>query len=124
MNAWKEACGAPPPSSLFFPPGIYIAFPPIQLSGPCKGPIEINASGATIMAPPEIEKFKTDSWILIMYIDKLTMIGGTLDGQGKASWRNPVRKQIKCQSPVVSVSLKHDIWLCSLLVCGVVDWCF
>nr|XP_043620068.1 exopolygalacturonase-like [Erigeron canadensis] len=102
MNAWKEACAAPPPSSLVIPPGTYMAFPPIQLSGPCKGPIEIKATGATIKAPPEPEKFKTDTWIMITFIDRLTMTGGTYDGQGQVAWKNSNcnSKQTTCQPPV------------------------
>lgn len=34
MNAWKEACGGPPPSSLVIPPGTYFANPPVNLNGP------------------------------------------------------------------------------------------
>ncbi|KAM0002529.1 putative endo-polygalacturonase [Helianthus debilis subsp. tardiflorus] len=99
MNAWKKACAGAPPSSLLLPPGTYMAFPPFVLSGPCKGPIEIKATGATIKAPPELEKFQTtDTWIRINYIDRLTMTGGTLDGQGHGSWRNANCKN--CQKPV------------------------
>ncbi|KAI3769577.1 hypothetical protein L6452_00686 [Arctium lappa] len=87
MDAWKEACVGPPPSSVLFPPGIYIVFPRVDLKGPCKGPIEFKATGATIMAPPALEPFKTASWIKFMNVDKLTMTGGTYDGQGQAAWK-------------------------------------
>ncbi|KAI3509641.1 hypothetical protein L1887_25073 [Cichorium endivia] len=87
VSAWKEACGGPAPSSLLIPPGTYKAFPPIDLIGPCKGPITINATGATVKAPPELEKFTTTYWIAIRNVSKLTMIGGTYDGQGQQAWK-------------------------------------
>ncbi|XP_024966091.1 exopolygalacturonase-like [Cynara cardunculus var. scolymus] len=88
VDAWKAACAGPPPSSVLFPPGIYMAFPPIDLMGPCKGPIEFKATGATIKAPPELAKFKTDAWIWFTKVDSLTMTGGTYDGQGQETWKN------------------------------------
>nr|XP_043622973.1 polygalacturonase-like [Erigeron canadensis] len=100
-NAWKEACAGAAPSGIVFPPGTYMAFPPINLTGPCKGPMEIKATGATIKAPPELEKFKTGTWISIMYVDRLTMTGGTFDGQGQESWKNKKcgDKQTSCDIP-------------------------
>ncbi|PWA85336.1 glycoside hydrolase, family 28, Pectin lyase fold/virulence factor [Artemisia annua] len=97
MDAWKEACAAAPPSSVFIPPGTYMAFPLIQLYGPCKGPIEIKATGATIKAPSDLAMFKNDSWIVIAFVDQLTMTGGTFDGQGQESWRN--NKCNNCPKP-------------------------
>lgn len=87
MSAWNEACGAPAPSTLLIPPGTYMAFPPIDMNGPCKGPIKIKATGATIKAPPELELFLSNYWISITNVSKLTMIGGTFDGQGQETWK-------------------------------------
>ena len=53
------------------------------LNGPCKGPIEFKAIGATIKAPPNLEMFKTDCWTGFVNLDGLTMMGGTYDGQGQ-----------------------------------------
>ena len=100
MDAWKEACRAAPPSLVLIPPGTYMAFPLIQLYGPCKGPIEIKATGATIKAPSDLAMFKNDTWIIIAFVDQLTMTGGTFDGQGQESWRN--NKCNNCKKPAVS----------------------
>ncbi|KAI3675163.1 hypothetical protein L1987_84748 [Smallanthus sonchifolius] len=100
LSAWKDACAGPPPSSLFIPPGTYLSVA-IELVGPCKGPIEINANGATIKAPPELAKFTKDSWITIRNVDKLTMTGGTFDGQGQQAWTSKICKDsTACQIPV------------------------
>ncbi|CAH1450185.1 unnamed protein product [Lactuca virosa] len=87
VSAWKEACGGVAPSSMLIPPGTYMVFPPIDLIGPCKGPIEIKATGAIMKAPPELKKFTTAYWISIRNVNKLTMIGGTYNGQGEQTWK-------------------------------------
>ncbi|KAJ9536322.1 hypothetical protein OSB04_un000502 [Centaurea solstitialis] len=102
-KAWKEACaGGPSPSSVLIPPGTYMAYPPILFSGPCKGPVEIKANGATIKAPPELARLKSDSWIAFQYIDRLSVIGGTFDGQGHEAWKNQkcADTAFSCQMPV------------------------
>lgn len=76
----------------------------IELAGPCKGPVEIMAKGAIIKAPPELSKFTKDSWITIRNVDRLTMTGGTFDGQGQETWKSKKCKDsTSCQVPVVSV---------------------
>ncbi|KAK9056804.1 hypothetical protein SSX86_024167 [Deinandra increscens subsp. villosa] len=101
LSAWKEACAGPPPASVLIPPGIYLSLS-VVLVGPCKGPIEIIAKGATIKAPPELAKFTTDSWITIRNVDKLTMTGGILDGQGQQTWTSTRchDSQSTCNIPV------------------------
>lgn len=83
----------------------------IDFIGPCKGPVEIIAKGATIKAPPELAKFTRDSWIKIMNVDKLTMNGGIFDGQGQATWKSTKCQdsQSTCNIPVVSVSLENKL---------------
>nr|XP_043620069.1 exopolygalacturonase-like [Erigeron canadensis] len=106
-NAWYEACGASPPSSMLIPPGTYLSHA-IKLRGPCKGPIEIKATGATIKAPPELAVFKNDSWITIENIKMLTLTGGTFDGQGHETWKSTKchDSQMTCQIPV-NLRLSH-----------------
>ncbi|XP_023754425.1 exopolygalacturonase [Lactuca sativa] len=87
VSAWNEACGKEAPSSVLIPRGTYMVFPPIDLIGPCKAPIKIKATGAVVKAPPELEKFTTTYWIAIRNVSKLTMIGGTYDGQGEQTWK-------------------------------------
>lgn len=83
-----------------------MVFPPIDLIGPCKAPIKIKATGAVVKAPPELEKFTTTYWIAIRNVSKLTMIGGTYDGQGEQTWKQnlcPDGGPGPCPLPVVSV---------------------
>ncbi|KAK1423989.1 hypothetical protein QVD17_19300 [Tagetes erecta] len=107
LNAWKEACEGASPSSVLIPPGTYMALS-VVLSGPCKGPIKLQATGATIKAPPELAKFKTDSWIRIQNVSKFTMTGGTFDGQGQQTWSSTKchNSQMTCEIPV-NLRLSH-----------------
>ncbi|KAL8209130.1 hypothetical protein R6Q57_008542 [Mikania cordata] len=107
LSAWKEACAGASPSSVLIPPGTYMSLS-VVLSGPCKGPVEIQATGATIKAPPELAKFKTDSWILIQNVKRFTMTGGTFDGQGHQIWNSTKchDSQLTCQIPV-NLRLSH-----------------
>lgn len=107
VAAWNAACAAAPPSSLVLPPGTYLASS-MEMKGPCKGPIEIKATGAIVKAPPELEKFKTDSWITIGKVDKLTLTGGTFDGQGQATWAsNKCHDSQKTCTIPVNLRLSH-----------------
>ncbi|KAI3675162.1 hypothetical protein L1987_84747 [Smallanthus sonchifolius] len=101
LSAWKDACAGAPPSSMLIPPGTYLSLA-IVLAGPCKGPVEIIAKGATIKAPPELAKFTKDTWININSVDKLTITGGTFDGQGQQTWQSAKCQdtQMSCQIPV------------------------
>ncbi|KAL4555394.1 hypothetical protein LXL04_038012 [Taraxacum kok-saghyz] len=87
VSAWNETCQGPAPRTLLIPPGTYMVLPTMDLNGPCSGPITIKATGATIKAPPELARFLTNYWISISNVDRLTMIGGTYDGQGQDTWR-------------------------------------
>nr|KAJ0194673.1 hypothetical protein LSAT_V11C700379950 [Lactuca sativa] len=106
MAAWKEACAATAPSSVLIPAGTYLANPPLDLKGPCKAAIEIKATGATLKAPPDTTVFKNDYWISIVGVDKLTMTGGTYDGQGQQTW-----KSVKCHDSKATCQIPVNIRL-------------
>ncbi|XP_071699070.1 exopolygalacturonase-like [Rutidosis leptorrhynchoides] len=108
VAAWKEACAAAsPPNSVLIPPGTYFTLA-FTLSGPCQGPVEIKAAGAILKAPPELEKFKDDSWITIEKVRNLTLNGGTFDGQGHGTWTTKKchDSEMKCAIPV-NLRLSH-----------------
>ncbi|KAJ0582792.1 putative glycosidase [Helianthus annuus] len=107
MSAWKEACdhGGSSPSTVLIPPGLYKTHS-IVLSGPCKGPIELHATGATLMAPPELAKFNTTSWILIKSVNRFTLTGGTFDGQGHQTWNST-----KCHDSLMTCEIPVNLRL-------------
>ncbi|KAG2713816.1 hypothetical protein I3760_04G193500 [Carya illinoinensis] len=84
-NAWKDACATPGQSKVVVPAGTY-RLGPVQLNGPCKGPIELKVRG-TLVAPGDLSFFKWGSWVSFERVDQLTLSGnGTFDGQGKSVW--------------------------------------
>ncbi|XP_040994254.1 polygalacturonase-like [Juglans microcarpa x Juglans regia] len=84
-NAWKDACATPGQSTVVVPAGTY-RLGPVQLNGPCKGPIELKVRG-TLEAPGDLSFFKWGSWVSFERVDQLTLSGnGTFDGQGKSVW--------------------------------------
>lgn len=83
-SAWKEACAAAGENQVVVPKGTF-QLGPLNLEGPCKGPIEFQNLG-TIQAPADPSKFK-DFWIQFLHIDGFTLSGGgTFDGQGQKAW--------------------------------------
>ncbi|KAG7984898.1 hypothetical protein I3843_04G183800 [Carya illinoinensis] len=85
-NAWKDACATPGQSQVVVPAGTY-RFGPVQLNGPCNGPIELKVGG-TLQALGDLSFFKWGSWVSFEHVDQLTWSGnGTFDGQGKSNIR-------------------------------------
>ncbi|KAG6719260.1 hypothetical protein I3842_04G193300 [Carya illinoinensis] len=85
-NAWKDACATAGQSKVVVPAGTY-RLGPVQLNGPCKGPIELKVRG-TLVAPGDLSFFKWGSWVSFERVDQLTLSGnGTFDGQGKSNIR-------------------------------------
>ncbi|XP_022157387.1 exopolygalacturonase-like [Momordica charantia] len=93
MSAWKEACASPIQSKVIIPKVAY-KLGTIDLTGPCKSPIEVQLQG-TIQAPIDLTG---EGWVQFKYIDHFTLSGGgTFDGQGKAAWeKNDCDKNPKC----------------------------
>ncbi|KAG8647461.1 hypothetical protein MANES_09G077733v8 [Manihot esculenta] len=83
-DAWKEACAAAGSSKILIPPGKFLAGI-VNVTGPCKGAIEVEVQG-TVQAPPELAG--GDGWFNFNHIDQFTLSGkGTLDGQGQVAWK-------------------------------------
>ncbi|KAM7498396.1 hypothetical protein LguiA_022810 [Lonicera macranthoides] len=88
MNAWKEACAAPTPSTIVIPKGTFL-LNQVTIEGPCKAPMTLRLE-AILKAPADPAQLKPDlEWVTFRNIDQFTMIGGgTFDGQGKTAWAN------------------------------------
>ncbi|KAG8647620.1 exopolygalacturonase-like [Manihot esculenta] len=83
-DAWKEACAAAGSSKILIPAGKFLAGI-VNVTGPCKGAIEVEVQG-TVQAPPELTG--GDGWFNFNHIDQFTLSGkGTLDGQGQVAWK-------------------------------------
>lgn len=103
MEAWKQACASPEPSSVVIPAGTFLASA-VKFEGPCKAPIDLQIKG-TLKAPEDHTLFKDDGWLTFHNVDRLTLSGGGIfDATGAKTWSlNECHKTISCDSfPIVS----------------------
>ncbi|CAE5957723.1 unnamed protein product [Arabidopsis arenosa] len=79
----------------------------VTFGGPCNGKISFVIDG-TLLAPPNNDDIKKETWINFRYIDYLTVSGGgTVDGQGKRSWSlNDCHKNNNC--PTLAINMGFD----------------
>ncbi|RAL47969.1 hypothetical protein DM860_015756 [Cuscuta australis] len=97
LSAWKEACAAPTGGIIVIPKGTF-PMTQVQLSGPCKGPIELQ-NQATLKAPDDPKTLdSTKEWLTVQNVDRFTLSGtGVFDGQGAKSWgQNDCKKSGSC----------------------------
>lgn len=85
LRAWAVACRSAQASTIVVPKGRYLIKNAV-FRGPCKSRITVQISG-TIVAPNDYRALgKSDRWILFIKVDRLSIIGGTLDGKGAGFW--------------------------------------
>ncbi|XP_006304614.2 exopolygalacturonase isoform X2 [Capsella rubella] len=106
-NTWEDACTWNGPSKMYIPNGrFYLGA--VSFAGPCTaGSISFVIDG-TLLAPPNNNDIKKETWINFRYIEYLTVSGsGTLDGQGQMSWSlNDCRKNEFC--PKLAINMGFD----------------
>ncbi|XP_010459287.1 PREDICTED: exopolygalacturonase [Camelina sativa] len=105
-NTWKDACTWDGPSKMYIPNGrFYLGG--VSFVGPCTSKISFVIDG-TLLAPPNNNDIKKETWINFGYIDYLTVSGsGTIDGQGKKSWLlNDCQKNTNC--PKLAINMGFD----------------
>lgn len=110
LNAWKDACNAVGGSKLVIPKGTYM-LGPVKFSGPCQGPMIIQAMGATFLAPADPAKFNgQNGWVLFHILNNFQLLGGTFDGKGQTAWQKndwkgeSCLKSGKCSSIPINLS--------------------
>ncbi|KAJ8761533.1 hypothetical protein K2173_001668 [Erythroxylum novogranatense] len=102
-KAWTEACASTTPSTIVIPPGTYM-LGKIELTGPCKAPIELQVQG-TVKAPTD-PSLLGEGWVNIRYLDQFTMSGnGVFDGQGPVAWQqNNCHENPNCKFLTINLS--------------------
>jgi galacturan 1,4-alpha-galacturonidase len=86
MEAWTSACDKEGKQTILIPKGDFLVGP-LNLSGPCKGPITIKLEG-NLLGSTNLDEYKAN-WIEIIKVDDLVITGdGKLDGQGPKVWEN------------------------------------
>ncbi|KAH9726624.1 Pectin lyase-like superfamily protein [Citrus sinensis] len=113
LKAWAAACSSVKASTIYVPTGRYL-IKNIVFRGPCKNKIAIQIKG-TIVAPTDYHVIgKTGNWILFVQVDRVSVIGGTLDAQGAGFWA--CRKSGQ-NCPVGSRSITFD-WASNVMISG------
>jgi len=84
LKAWADACATKGPTRVVIPHARY-NLKQVVLAGPCQGHMTLQIKG-TLVAPSNPKDIKADGWLKFTHLDGLTILNGTLDGQGKAAW--------------------------------------
>ncbi|CAM8978034.1 unnamed protein product [Rhodiola kirilowii] len=85
LKAWTAACNSPTTATISVPSGRYM-IKPVVFRGPCKSKITVRISG-TIVSPSGLKALGTTGyWILFIKVNKLSVIGGTIDAKATQFW--------------------------------------
>ncbi|XP_039063186.1 polygalacturonase-like [Hibiscus syriacus] len=105
LDAWKEACASPTPTTIVIPEGTYL-LSQATLEGPCKAPIELQVQG-NIKAPADPKGFKEPKWVSFLHVENFKLFGGgAFDGQGTAAYkREGFEKHDFCSNLPINIRL-------------------
>lgn len=85
LKAWQAACSSTTAATINVPKGRYL-LKAVTFRGPCKNSIKIQIAG-TIVAPTDYRALGNSGyWILFIKVDKVSVIGGSLDGRAAGFW--------------------------------------
>lgn len=115
LKAWAAACSSVKASTIYVPTGRYL-IKNIVFRGPCKNKIAIQIKG-TIVAPTDYHVIgKTGNWILFVQVDRVSVIGGTLDAQGAGFWACRKSGQNCPVGSRVSFHVPHEVQFLKVLL--------
>ncbi|KAK9082819.1 hypothetical protein Scep_029290 [Stephania cephalantha] len=81
LGAWSSACASNAAATILVPSGSYL-LTRVVFSGQCKNSVTFQIDG-TLVAPTD---YGTENWITFDGVSGVTILGGTLDGQGAGLW--------------------------------------
>ncbi|KAI3430144.1 uncharacterized protein J3R85_008158 [Psidium guajava] len=85
LRTWKAACRSVQAATIYVPRGRFL-LKAVEFRGPCKSRVTVKIDG-TLVAPPDYRALGNSGyWILFIQVNKLTVIGGTLDAKGAGYW--------------------------------------
>ncbi|CAI9761678.1 unnamed protein product [Fraxinus pennsylvanica] len=85
IKAWALACSSVRQSKLYVPKGRYL-LNQLAFRGPCRNQIKVQIDG-TLVAPDDYRVIgNSNYWILFIHVNKISVIGGTLDAKGVGFW--------------------------------------
>ncbi|KAJ6418958.1 hypothetical protein OIU84_029122 [Salix udensis] len=113
LKAWSAACRSATPSTIYVPRGRYL-LKAIVFRGPCKSKITFQIGG-TLVAPTDYRALGNSGyWILFIKINRVSVIGGTLDARGAGFW---ACRKYRQNCPVGASSLTFN-WANNILISG------
>lgn len=84
LGAWSVACGSPAPATIYVPTGRFL-ITHAAMSGPCNNrKITLQIDG-TLVAPSTYSN-DVKRWIIFDNVEGVSVIGGTINGQGASLW--------------------------------------
>ncbi|KAJ8755434.1 hypothetical protein K2173_019232 [Erythroxylum novogranatense] len=85
LKAWRAACNSAIASTIYVPKGRYL-IKAVEFTGPCKNRLTVLIAG-TIVAPTNYRALGNSGyWILFIKVDRVSVLGGTLDAKGSGFW--------------------------------------
>ncbi|XP_027119583.1 polygalacturonase-like [Coffea arabica] len=85
LKAWASACSSVQAATIFVPRGRYLIKAAV-FRGPCKNRITVQIDG-TLVAPDDYWGLGNSGyWLLFIQVNRLSVIGGTLDAKGAGFW--------------------------------------
>ncbi|CAA2954178.1 polygalacturonase-like [Olea europaea subsp. europaea] len=87
LSAWTSACASTQPATIYVPPGRYLLGAATFAGKSCKNTaITIQIDG-TLVAPSDFNVIgNSGNWIKFESVTGVSVIGGTLNGQGANLW--------------------------------------
>jgi len=85
LGAWQAACRSAAAVTVTVPRGSFL-LKPVEFRGPCRSRITFQIYG-TIVAPSDYRGLGNSGyWILFVKVNRISIIGGTLDARGASFW--------------------------------------
>ncbi|KAM7461419.1 hypothetical protein LguiA_029540 [Lonicera macranthoides] len=85
LKAWASACSSTQSTTIYMPKGRYL-LKNVEFRGPCKSKIKVQIDG-TLVAPMDYNAVgKSRSWIFFIKVNRVSVVGGTLDAKGSSFW--------------------------------------
>ncbi|KAM3289307.1 polygalacturonase [Capsicum chacoense] len=86
LTAWDLACGSTKPSTIYVPRGNFLV-KQVHFRGKCNNSEIIFRIDGTLVAPFDYNVIGNEkNWIFFQGVDGVSIVGGSLDGQGSGLW--------------------------------------
>ncbi|XP_030536600.2 polygalacturonase-like isoform X2 [Rhodamnia argentea] len=86
QSAWASACGSTRAATVYIPQGRFLVRS-ASFDGPCKNSAITVRIDGTLVAPSDYNvNGNSGYWIVLRHVTGVSVIGGTLDGQGTGLW--------------------------------------